>query len=262
MLSVTIRWTLSRWCSSMIGPSATCSVAGLPTGVCSACAARTSMYWSAMLCATRCRPVVMQTWPWCMNEPNAPTETAFSTSTSSSTIIALLPPSSRCTRLRCFAASWPTARPPRDEPVNEIMWTPGSATSASPVVHAARENGEEPIREARLLEDAGEHDTAGNRGPGVRFEEHGVAERERRGDGADRQDQREVERRDHPDHADGEAARQAQDGVPGPQEFAVRLRRQAGGLEARAGREPDLQVGLRGDRARLAHDPALDAPRR
>lgn len=51
--------------------------------------------------------------PWCMNEPKAPTDAAFSRSTSSMTISALFPPSSRCARLRWRPASSPTARPAR-----------------------------------------------------------------------------------------------------------------------------------------------------
>ena len=62
----------------------------------------------------------MQIWPWCRNEPQAARPTALSTSTSSSTIIAELPPSSRCTRFRCRPASSPTRRPAAVEPVNEI----------------------------------------------------------------------------------------------------------------------------------------------
>ena len=74
----------------------------------------------------------MHTWPWCRNEPNAPTETAFSTSTSSSTMSADLPPSSRCTRFEFSAASRATMRPARVDPVNDTSCTPGSVTSASP----------------------------------------------------------------------------------------------------------------------------------
>jgi len=74
----------------------------------------------------------MHTCPWCANEPQAPTDDAWSGSTSSSTSNAELPPSSRCTRLRCCPASVATARPALVEPVNETTRTSGSVTSASP----------------------------------------------------------------------------------------------------------------------------------
>jgi hypothetical protein len=67
-----------------------------------------------------------------MNEPNAPTEVAWSTSTSSSTISAEFPPSSRCTRLRCSPASLATARPAFVDPVNAMIRTSGSVISDSP----------------------------------------------------------------------------------------------------------------------------------
>ena len=74
----------------------------------------------------------MQIWPWCRNEPQAPADAAAGTSASSSTISAELPPSSRCTRLRCWPASAPTCRPTAVEPVNEMIRTTGSVISASP----------------------------------------------------------------------------------------------------------------------------------
>jgi hypothetical protein len=74
----------------------------------------------------------MQICPWCMNDPNEPTDTAFSTSTSSRTMSAEFPPSSRCTRFECSAARRATIRPARVEPVKETSCTSGSATIASP----------------------------------------------------------------------------------------------------------------------------------
>ena len=49
------------------------------------------------------------------------------------TISAELPPSSRWTRLSSRPASSPTRRPAAVEPVNEMMRTSGSVTTASPV---------------------------------------------------------------------------------------------------------------------------------
>ena len=75
----------------------------------------------------------MQIWPWWKNEPKAAALTAASRSASSSTMTAELPPSSRWARLRCRAASSPTLRPAAVEPVKEMTRTRGSAISAWPV---------------------------------------------------------------------------------------------------------------------------------
>ena len=99
--------------------------------------------------------MVMQTWPWWANDPHAPTEDAASTSTSSSTISAELPPSSRCTRLRCWPASAPTARPARVEPVKAITRTAGSTTSASPTSAPPGSTCSTPVGQPGLLEDLG-----------------------------------------------------------------------------------------------------------
>ncbi|CAM5678443.1 hypothetical protein SGRIM119S_01811 [Streptomyces griseorubiginosus] len=49
------------------------------------------MYSSATDACTRCRLLAMQIWPACSKDPHAPTDAAFSTSTSSITISAELP---------------------------------------------------------------------------------------------------------------------------------------------------------------------------
>ena len=143
----------------------------------------------------------MQIWPWWLNDPNAPIDAARSTSTSSITISAELPPSSRWARLRCCPASAPTARPARVEPVNAITRTSGWVTSASPTSWPPGSTLSRPGRQPGLLEDAGEGDAAGHGGARIGLEHDGVAERQGRGHGADGQDEREVERRDHTDHA-------------------------------------------------------------
>src|ERR1700722_11639345 len=79
-----------------------------------------------------CRPVVMQIWPWCRKEPHAPAEAAAATSASARMTSAGLPPSSRCARLRCRAASSPMRRPTAVEPVKLMIRTSGSVISASP----------------------------------------------------------------------------------------------------------------------------------
>ena len=85
-----------------------------------------------MLRWTMWRPVAKQTWPWNWNEAKAPAEAAASRSASSSTTNALLPPSSRLTRLSRSPASAPTRRPAAVEPVNDTRSTLGSVTIASP----------------------------------------------------------------------------------------------------------------------------------
>ena len=85
-----------------------------------------------MLRWTMCRPVAKHTWPWNWNEANAPADAAASRSASSRTTNALLPPSSRLTRLSSWPASVPTRRPAAVEPVNDTRFTLGSVTIASP----------------------------------------------------------------------------------------------------------------------------------
>ena len=64
--------------ASITGPSATWPVTGSPTGSWSARAASAATYVVGDATGTRCRPAVMQTWPWCANEPQAPTDDAAS----------------------------------------------------------------------------------------------------------------------------------------------------------------------------------------
>jgi hypothetical protein len=74
----------------------------------------------------------MQIWPEWLNDPNAPTDTAFSRSTSSRTSSAELPPSSRCTRFSRSAAALAMIFPAWVDPVNAITRISGSSTTAAP----------------------------------------------------------------------------------------------------------------------------------
>ena len=143
----------------------------------------------------------MQIWPWCRNEPQAPADAAPGTSASSSTISAELPPSSRCTRLRCWAASAPTCRPTAVEPVNEMIRTTGSVISASPASGPPGSTCSSPSGRPASSNTRASTTPPHDRGPRVRLQHHRVAQRQRGRDRADGQDLREVERRDHPDHA-------------------------------------------------------------
>ena len=120
--------------------------------------------------------MVMQICPWCMNEPKAPTDAAFSRSTSSMTISALFPPSSRCARLRWRPASSPTARPARVDPVNAIDANARMTTIASPGVSATRQHAEHSGRQTGFFEDAGKNHTATDRRARIRLEDHRIAQ--------------------------------------------------------------------------------------
>ena len=97
--------------------------------------------------------MVMQIWPWWKNEPQAARLTASSTSASSSTTSAELPPSSRWARLRCRPASSPTRRPAAVEPVNEMTRTSGWVTMRLADVGAAGQHLQHARRQPGLLED-------------------------------------------------------------------------------------------------------------
>jgi hypothetical protein len=75
----------------------------------------------------------MQIWPWWTKDPHAAAVTARSMSTSSSTISAEFPPSSRCTRLSRRPAISPMCLPTEVDPVNETTRVSGWVTTASPV---------------------------------------------------------------------------------------------------------------------------------
>ena len=200
----------------------------------------------------------MQIWPWCRNEPNAPAEAASARSAPGRTTSALLPPSSRWARLRWRAAASPTLRPAAVEPVKEMTETSGASTTATPTSVPPGSSCSSPAgspASSKTRTSATPPQTA-VRGSG--FEQHGVAQREGRGDGADREDQREVERRDHGDDADRATAREGPVRRVGGQHLALRVRRQRGGLEALRCRDVGLEPGLRGYASRLAHDPPLD----
>ena len=113
----------------------------------------------------------MQIWPWWKNEPQAARLTASSTSASSSTISAELPPSSRWARLRCCPASSPTRRPAAVEPVNEMTRTSGCGHHRLADVGAAGQHLQHAGGQAGLLEDAGDRDAAGDRGARVGLED-------------------------------------------------------------------------------------------
>ena len=114
-------------------------------------------------------------------------------------------------------------------------------------VGAAREHLEHAWRKPGFLEHADDVDAAGHRGPRVRLEHDGVAERERWGDRADAEDERDVERGDDADDADRHAACHRESWLLAGQQLAVRSARQgrrgvallAGDVQGEAGHAAD-----------------------
>src|SRR5699024_12863267 len=70
--------------------------------------------------------------PLPISELNAPADAAFATSAPGKTTVALLPPSSRCTRLRLRPAASPTLRPAAVDPVKETTSISGASVQAAP----------------------------------------------------------------------------------------------------------------------------------
>ena len=127
-----------------------------------------------------------------------------------------------------------------------------------PGVHAAWQHVQQPVGQAGLLEDPGQDDAAADRGARVRLEYDRVAEGERRGDRADREDLREVERGDHADDADRDPLGEAEPRLLARQQLAVRAGRQPGRLVDLLDRDVRLELGGGTDLAALADHPALD----
>jgi hypothetical protein len=180
-------------------------------------------------------------------------------SASSSTMSALLPPSSRLTRFSVRPAASPTSRLDRGragEPDHRHVRALGQrgtrfGVAGQHVQHAAGEPGH--------LEEPGEQDAARDRGLRVRLEDDRVAEGERRGDRAGRQDQREVPRADHADHAERDALGDALPaGLAGRQQVTPRLGGQRRGFPQLAEDQLDLETRLARYGAALADQPALE----
>ena len=258
-VDVTIRSTFLSCRSLISGPSATCSRCGSPTGRSAARPASRSRYSSATASSTMWRPAVMQIWPWCRNALQAPAELATSRSASSSTMSALLPPSSSDTRFSVRPAAAPTRRPTAVEPVKAIIATFGSSARADPASAVAGQHVQQALGQACLLEQPRDQHSAGHRRLHVRLEDHGIAQRQRWRHRPDGQDLREVPRADHPDHAERHPPR---DRLPprlaARQQVAPGLRRQRRRLPELTEHELDLEGCLAGDAAALPDQPGLE----
>ena len=205
-VSSTIRCTRSICFSLIIGPSATSPAAGLPTGRRAARSVSAARYSSAIDSCTRCRLTARQIWPWCRNEPHAPADEAASMSASSSTISGQLPPSSSTTRFSPRPAVSPTTRPVFVDPVNEIIRTFGSSTSAWPTSGPPQKtcrtpDGRPASSKMRAMITPPRHGRVR-----VALEHDRVPQHERRAERPHRQHDREVPGRDHADDADRHAA--------------------------------------------------------
>lgn len=122
-------------------------------------------------------------------------------------------------------------------------------------VRPAGQHVEDVLRQARSGKDGRQGEPAADRRARVRLEDDGVAEREGRGDGADGEDERGVERGDDADDAGRDAACVRKAGRLAGQDLAGGPGREGGGLVALLGGDVQLEVGLARDGSRLAHEP-------
>lgn len=90
-------------------------------------------------------------------------------------------------------------------------------------VSAARQYGQHPFGQPGLIEDAGQCRSAAHRRPRVRLEDDGVAQGQRRGDRPDREDEGDVEGRDHTHDLGRDTAGQADARLGAAQHLAGRV---------------------------------------
>ena len=188
----------------------------------------------------------MQIWPWCRNAPNAAALTAYSRSASAEHDQRVVAAELEHDALQVAAGGLgelaagrrragevdPAHRRVLDELVAD---RPGLARRVRDDVQHAR-------RQPRLGEDLAPDQAADDRRPLGRLQHDGVAERERRGDRARREDQRRVPRRDRADDADrlADAHRERARDV-GRDDLADRRVRERRRLAEEAGHEVHLE---------------------
>src|SRR5215475_5302400 len=124
--------TEARWLAEISGPISVPGSDGSPTLTPFTAGSSSSMNSSSTERCTRIRDREQQSWPALSKTPYGAVAAARSRSASANTTFALLPPSSRVTRLTWSAqpriTRWPTAV----EPVNTILRTRGWVTNRSP----------------------------------------------------------------------------------------------------------------------------------
>ena len=108
--------TCSRWAALMSGPICVSSSSGSPTRSAPTASSSASMKRSRALRSTRIRERAQQSWPALPNTASGAIAAACSRSASAKTTFALLPPSSRVTRLIVAAAPAAIERPTSVEP--------------------------------------------------------------------------------------------------------------------------------------------------
>ncbi len=135
--SVTYDRTRSSWDLEISGPMAVFSSAGSPTTTDSTAGASSSRKRSYADRWTRMRVRAQQSWPELSRKDMGVAAAAASMSASAKTMLGLLPPSSRVTRLRSAEPFANTCLPTVVDPVKTIFATPGCSTSALPVTGPA-----------------------------------------------------------------------------------------------------------------------------
>ena len=115
-------------------------------------------------------------------------------------------------------------------------------------------------RQAGLLEQPGNHGAAADRGARVGLEHHRVAQCQRRCHRTHRQVEREIERRNHPDHADRAPPGQAHPSAAAGQHLALAAAGQLAGLQQRGGGDGSLHRGLGPAGTGLAGQPHRNLP--
>ena len=174
---------------------------GSPSRIDSASPMKRRRKSSAMVSWRMSREPAMQAWPWLWKMAKAEPFTAASMLASAKTMLAPLPPSSSCTRLRLPADSSTIRRPTAVEPVKAILRTPGCAARCSPATRpGAGHDVDDAGRDARLDHQLGQPQRRERRQLG-RLHDHAVAGGEGRAHLPAAEHQREVPGHDGADHA-------------------------------------------------------------
>ena len=249
---------MSRCRSSMIGPSATCSVAGLPTGRCSALPGQRGhvvvvdrLVHDVPAGGHADLALVQERAPGAgrgrlghvgvVHHDHGRVAAEFQ-------VAALEVGGGKLAHMPAHGGG----AGERDHPDQRV----GDQRLAG--VGAAGQHMQQALGQPGLLEHPGQHDAAADRGARVRLEHHRVAQRQRGRHRADGQDLREVERGDHADHADRDPLGEAQVRRLAGQQLTVGARGQRGRLVDLLGGDVRLELGRRGDLAALADAPLLD----
>ncbi len=124
--------TVSRWSAEISGPISVVSCVGSPTLTPLTAGSSRVMNRSYTARSTKMRERAQQSWPALSNTPLGARAAASSRSASANTMFALLPPSSRVTRLTCCAQPAMTERPTSVDPVKQIFRTAGWSTNRCP----------------------------------------------------------------------------------------------------------------------------------